>query len=54
MVDKQTPTGGERMDSVSPHVWVGHYGQPQELSYTDTGIDTEQAGSGEGAHRKRY
>ena len=35
MLDKQTPTGGDRMDILPPSVGGGHYGQPQELSYTE-------------------
>jgi hypothetical protein len=35
ILDKRTPTGADRIDIVPPPVVLGHYGQPQELSYTE-------------------
>jgi hypothetical protein len=35
VMDILSPTGGERIDEATPPVGGGHYGQPQELSYTE-------------------
>jgi hypothetical protein len=35
VVDKQTPTGSNIMDTIPPYIANGHYGHTMTLSYTE-------------------